>query len=474
MEMLFLYLALFERLAWNSSLSTCQPFIGKKERLSQSYNPNGYVGKTQRMKFGKYLCGLPLAWKMANTLTRDMMVLLGWRATNKESKCLPAKGILCEIRADWDWFNQFLQLPTFNTKSGMCWMCNCTYENFKTQNAAQRACLKTKANFLSNLANMKKTVSPIWEWPWNPAVLCCPDWLHSADQGVGADIAGMLLVEIANKLPERNFRDRVSTLWNEIKDLYKTMRVEYTLNSFSPEILNKGKKPTGPPTLKAPAAQVRHMIPLLPALAQRHFNPNVPHELACQRLASFVATVYDCMECNDTQKMPKACQKLALQYIELEKEALCPSYICCSICVKWAFHQKTHGLTKTRPWEAHWQNCSQEEVEKIILDTIALRSWTGGATPLLSQELACRRHQHKTSSNISEWERLANQNACKSLPVEGTQNITKYFWMRKVGKSKCLQRLACRRHQHKNHLAFLRSTGLGKLSEAPFLSCWEV
>ena len=221
-------------------------------------------------------------------------------------------------------------------------------------------------------------------------------------------------MEIANKLPERNFRDRVSTLWNEIKDLYKTMRVEYTMSSFSPEILNKGKKPTGPPTLKAPAAQVRHMIPLLPVLAQRHFNPNVPHELACQRLAGFVATVYACMECNDTKNMPKACQKLALQYIELERKlckstqtipkhgTLCPSYICCSICVKWAFHQKTHGLTRTKPWEAHWQNCSQEEVAKIILDTIALRSWTGGATPLLSQELACRRHQHKTSSNISE------------------------------------------------------------------------
>ena len=249
-----------------------------------------------------------------------------WLKSDKQRRqmqgCLPAKGILCEIRADWDWFNQFLQLPTFNAKSGMCWMCNCAYENFKTQNAAQRACLKTKAEFLTNLANMKKTVSPIWEWPWNPAVFCCPDWLHSADQGVGADIAGMILVEIANKLPERNFRDRVSTLWNEIKDLYKTMRVEYTMSSFSPEILNKGKKPTGPPTLKAPAAQVRHMIPLLPVLAQRHFNPNVPHELACQRLAGFVATVYACMECNDTKNMPKACQKLALQYIELEKEAL--------------------------------------------------------------------------------------------------------------------------------------------------------
>ena len=262
---------------------------------------------------------------------------------------------------------------------------------------------------------MKKTVSPIWEWPWNPAVFCCPDWLHSADQGVGADIAGMILVEIANKLPERNFRDRVSTLWNEIKDLYKTMRVEYTMSSFSPEILNKGKKPTGPPTLKAPAAQVRHMIPLLPVLAQRHFNPNVPHELACQRLAGFCGNSLCLHGMQWYKKYAQGLPEIGIAiYRNLKRKlckstqtipkhgTLCPSYICCSICVKWAFHQKTHGLTRTQPWEAHWQNCSQEEVAKIILDTIALRSWTGGATPLLSQELACRRHQHKTSSNISE------------------------------------------------------------------------
>ncbi len=167
----------------------------------------------------------------------------------------------------------------------------------------------------------------------------------------------MLLVEIANKLPGRNFRGRVSTMWNEIKELCKTMRVEYTMSSFSPEILNKGKKPTGPPTLKAP----------------RHFNHNVPHELACQRLAGFVATVYACMEYNDTKNLPKACQKFALQYIELEKEAL---HIDPDNSKTWHIMPKLHLLQhlcemgfppkdawpyRTKPCEAHWQNCPQEE-----------------------------------------------------------------------------------------------------------------
>ena len=250
-----------------------------------------------------------------------------WLSSDKsrakmQGHCLPAKGILCEVRADWDWFNQWLQLPTYNTKSGMCWLCNCTHQNFRAQLPEDRQHLKTKDRFHDNLKAMGKKRSPFWDWPWDPTMICCPDWLHSADLGIGSDIAGQLLVEVAQKLEGRSFKDRVSCLWAEIKTLYKEMKVEYRMNSFCPEVLNKGKKPSGPPTLKAPAAQVRHMVPLLPILANKHLNSMVPHQLACQRLAKFVAMVYDAMECNDTNALPKAGQKMALQYLELEKEAL--------------------------------------------------------------------------------------------------------------------------------------------------------
>lgn len=207
---------------------------------------------------------------------------------------------------------------TWNTNIAMCWMCNATAENFKEQSAESRNRLKSKAKFLDNLKGMKKPASPFWQWAWNPATLCCPDWLHSCDLGIGADISGMLLCEIANKMEGSSFKARVSNLWAEIKDLYREMRVEYRMSAFSPEVFNKGKRPQGPPTLKAPAAQVRQRIPLLPILANKHLDG---HELACQRLASFLAKAYACMECNDTNGLPKAGHKVARQYIELEKEA---------------------------------------------------------------------------------------------------------------------------------------------------------
>jgi hypothetical protein len=40
------------------------------------------------------------------------------------------------------------------------------------------------------------------------------------DQGIGADICGMLLTEIACNLEGRSFKTKVSNLWAEVKQLY--------------------------------------------------------------------------------------------------------------------------------------------------------------------------------------------------------------------------------------------------------------
>lgn len=61
---------------------------------------------------------------------------------------------------------------------------------------------------------------------------------------------------------------------------------------------------------------------LLPILANKRLGPMVPHQFACQRLAKFVAMVYDALERNDTDALPKVDQKMALRYFQLEKEAL--------------------------------------------------------------------------------------------------------------------------------------------------------
>ena len=131
------------------------------------------------------------------------------------------------------------------------------------------------------------------------------------------------------RLSVSQFRDRAFQWIQALKAGSKVptkhayMKVKYTMNSFSPEeVLNKGKKPSGPAALKAPAVQVRRMVPLLPILANKHLDHMVPHQPACQRLADLWQW-HDAMERCDTKMF---CQELARRwpciFFQPEKEAL--------------------------------------------------------------------------------------------------------------------------------------------------------
>ena len=251
-----------------------------------------------------------------------------WLKSDKQRRTyvgrdLPAKGILVEIRGDWDWLNSWYNIPTYNTKSGMCWLCKTTFETFRNCTANERNSGLSKAEFLTRVRNMGKTVCPLWHWPeMAPRTLILPDWLHAVDMGISADIAGQLLLELSAKYEGRSLKDRVSGLWLDVQELYKEHMVTDRLQKLTPEVLNKGKKSTGPPTLKCPAATVRHLVPLLPILTGKHFAIGSDHEVACHKLAKFLAKVYNKVETNEHSGLDKASAKVASQYMALEKEAL--------------------------------------------------------------------------------------------------------------------------------------------------------
>ena len=230
-------------------------------------------------------------------------------ARSKLQGCLPARGILSEIRGDWDWFNSWLQAPTWNTNWGMCWLCKANHTNFKGIDAKVRGIPWTKTEFFANAQAMGKKRSVFWSWPeMVPSKLLRPDWLHAFDHGKGADIAGGLLYEMSHHSHGRSLKERVASIWQEIQQLYNELGADYKLDTLTPEKLNRGKKSKSTPTLKALASQVRHFMPLLPLLAGKFFDERDPHQLACQKLARFVSQVYDFMECHHVQKLPRACQ----------------------------------------------------------------------------------------------------------------------------------------------------------------------
>ena len=108
----------------------------------------------------------------------------------------------------------------------------------------------------------------------------------------------------------------MAELWKEIQILYSEHKIEYKLRALTPEILNKGKgKPANSiPTLKGPAAVIRHLIPLSHSiLTAKHFTAGTEHQIACDKLARFLAQTYASMEANDIKYLPKQGAKVAGQ-----------------------------------------------------------------------------------------------------------------------------------------------------------------
>ena len=207
----------------------------------------------------------------------------------------------------------------------MCWLCEAKWPESKSQTAAARSSGLSKAKFTQRVLDMGKPLCPLWGWPeMVPSLLILPDWLHVVDQGIGADIAGQLLIDLSACYPGRSLKLRVAELWKDIQILYSEHKVEYKLRALTPEILNKGNgKPANSiPTLKGPAAVIRHLIPLLPILTAKHFTAGTEHQIACDKLARFLAQAYASMEANDIKDLPKQGAKVAGQYMALENHAI--------------------------------------------------------------------------------------------------------------------------------------------------------
>ena len=263
---------------------------------------------------------------------------------------LPARGILCEVRGDWAWLNSWFNLPTWNTASGLCCLCKATYGDFKSQTAHERQDMLSKAEFVHRVVDMGKTLCPLWAWPeMTPQVMILPDWLHAVDQGIGSDIAGQLLLELARKQAGASLREKVATIWKEIQGLYKEYNIEYRFVNLTPEILGKGKnKSDSTATLKGPAAHVRHLMPLLPILTAKYFKGGTTHELACDKLA------YGAMETNSLPDMAKYGAKVAAQYIALEREAEHLNPACKEWKIMPKLHQFMHIMEAGFPPQEYW------------------------------------------------------------------------------------------------------------------------
>ena len=116
---------------------------------------------------------------------------------------------------------------------------------------------------LDRLRRTKRWLSPIWQWPRFSQVCLKLDWLHIADLGVTARMAGSLLSLFVHPPGITGFgatiEDRRLTLWHMLQAFYK----EKGMQSDRLKALPLTRFRLTPPILKAQAATVRKIVPWL-------------------------------------------------------------------------------------------------------------------------------------------------------------------------------------------------------------------
>ena len=154
------------------------------------------------------------------------------------------------------------RFPRHNTGAGCCWACKITPADIRRWGWGSNARWRREAERLSHwecLARMP-SVSPIFGIPGVVTSLSLFDWLHCADQGVGADFLGnvcwlLMLREEGNSLKTKcsNFFLKIDAYYQE-NDIPRGSR----LPTLTPTMLRK--KATAAPKLRASAAAARYLV----------------------------------------------------------------------------------------------------------------------------------------------------------------------------------------------------------------------
>ena len=156
------------------------------------------------------------------------------------------------------------------------------------------------------------------------------DWLHSVDQGVGADFLGNLFELIIAKLPGSDKEARCKALWGEMTTYYEVHKVQDRLKGFSYNNIRSSMKK--PPKLRGcNAASCRSLILFGDLMAKKFLDDGDPIEAAAKDAAHHLLMVYQSLssECTFRQEvMEESSTKFALQFASLRDVSEDPLWRC--------------------------------------------------------------------------------------------------------------------------------------------------
>jgi hypothetical protein len=186
---------------------------------------------------------------------------------------LPTMALL-QVRGDWEWLAQAFRFRSYSSDA-FCWMCNATksgplcYHDF-TDTAAHRLTLVTHRQYLVNCAASGSQPSHLFRSPGLQLEHICVDAMHAGDLGTFQDAVGSLLfLEISQRAWHPN-RDVGMVFLNAELGKYYRLNPRFTVVTPLTKQQLRSAGQFWYPTLRAKAAQTRHLAGFCLGLAHLH------------------------------------------------------------------------------------------------------------------------------------------------------------------------------------------------------------
>lgn len=151
----------------------------------------------------------------------------------------------------------------------------------------------TNTEFVEMQMRRGRRVCPLLTIPGVTIAIFRDDWLHSVDQGVGADFLGNLFVLVMRRFGGTK-KQQSDELWSHMVKWNEVHEVKDKLKSFDWNNVH-GSKQEAPKLRGGNAATTRALIPFGNYLAERFLDSENPEEDAAKQAAHHLLMCYQCL-----------------------------------------------------------------------------------------------------------------------------------------------------------------------------------